>query len=598
MTGLVDAPLARWERWFLLAALSLGAALRLAFLWEFRASPFFDFPVLDSLEYLMWAREIQGGQLLWDHVHIHSPLYPYVLSALLSVSGDSLAFVRVVQALGVGLGSCVVYWAIARRCAGPVAGAVAVAIGATLWPLVYQDSEILVESLVLLLNGGALLSLIHARGRSGWLLAAGLLLGLSAAARPNAAAFVPLAALWAAWGKDGGPARRRILRFALVGLGAALVIVPIVARNHAVSGAWVAQANTWLAFYEGNNPEADGTANMRGGRPWQRFATLAEREGITTVEGKDRYYRGRALDWWRDRPADALRLLGKKIYLVWCAYETRTSLNTYYFRDLSRVLSLPWPGFGLLTPLALLGVLASALRRRRETTLLVVYAFTYTLATAAFMAGGRYRIPIAAAAIPLAGVGVAWLVEAARGGRRGLAAAGIAGVLLLVTAFRFVPADVVIREYGDERYNLGTILMALGRTDEAEAALRKARIDRPVDGRIPNNLGVIMLKTGRVPESLPLFRDAVRLYPELAEAWSNLGTAAAATGLPDEARRAYETSLGLASENGMTHLAYGLFLYDQGNADAGRAHIAMAQGFGAPLTPKARAILAGPGAQR
>lgn len=600
MSGKARSTLERWELPFLLLLLAAGAALRLAFLKEFSASPFFDYPTIDSLEYLMWARDIQGGNFLWDQVHIHSPLYPYFLAALLSISGESLSFVRTVQAILVGLGNCVILWGIARRCGGPVAGAISVAIAATLWPAVYHDGEILVESMTVLFNGAALLVLIYGRGRPSRLALAGFLLGLSIATRPNAAAFVPLAALWSAWPSAAehslGRAawRRAALRFVVVCLGAGLVAGPLLARNHAISGTWVFQANTWLVFYEGNNPEADGTANMRPGRSWQLFATMAEREGITSLEGKEKYYRERAFRWWREAPADALKLFAKKVFLFWNAYETRSSMNIYYFRALSPTLSLPWPGFGLLAPLALVGLTATALRRRRETDLLIIYTLTYTLATAAFIVGGRYRIPVTASAIPLAGIGVARLIEAFRDGRWRFAAAGAALAVVIGLGVRHVPEDVRINEFSDELYNRGTILMSLGRYAEAEAAFREGWKQGPEDGRIPGNLGVVLLKTGRVADSYRYFREAVRLYPESAESWSNLGVAAAETGGVEEARRAYERSLALAPEIGTTHRAYGLFLLRQGDRDGARAHFLRARALGVDLPPAVHALVAVP----
>jgi hypothetical protein len=596
-----NLPLLRWEKATLLAALGLGTVLRLAFLQDFRASLFFEHPVLDSLEYLMWAREIQAGHPLWDQVPIHSPLYAFFLSGLLSIFDDSLGLVRMTQALGVGLVNCLVLWALARRCAGRLAASVSVALGATLWPLVYHDGELLVESLVLLLNGLALLTLIHARLRPRWLALGGAFLGLSIVARPNAVAFLPVAALWAAWPprgtRDGSRSKAEwrgvAIRFAAVLLGAAIFIFPVVARNHALSGAWMVQANGWLNFYIGNNADANGTPNVRPGRPWAQLNDMASNRGFTTPSHRDDFYRKLALRWWREEPGRAAALLVKKIFLFWNAYETRASLDIYYFRRISPALSLPWPGFGILAPLALLGVAAALLRRSRENNLLLLYTATYTFATAAFVVSGRYRLPVVAAAIPLAGYATARVVSAVRQGPRRLVAVGIALTIVIGVAVRQVPGDVIVRENAAERYNLGTILINLKRYSEAEAVLRAAWEERRDDGRIAVNLGVVLINTGRTRESFPIFQRAVELYPESAEAWNNLGAVAAELGFVQEAMRAYRKSIELSMENPIAHLGYGLFLLERGDREGALKHLSIARRQGAVLPSEVEVLLSG-----
>jgi tetratricopeptide (TPR) repeat protein len=584
----------RWEVAVLLSALAAGAVLRLAFLHDLRDALLFRHPALDSHEYLMAARAILSGRLLWQEMSIHSPLYAYVLAGLLAVFGQSLLVVRVAQALLVGVGGCAAAWGLARTCGGRVAAAVSVWLAATLWPLVYHDGEILVESLVVLLNTLALLALVRARGRRAHLAAAGILLGLSTLTRPNAAAFVPVAALWAGWAGAGDGARAwrgAVARAAAVGLPAALVIAPLLLHNHAISGRWILQSNSGVNFYQGNSPGADGTPNIRTGRPWTLFVRMATARGITAPAAQDAFYWEAGLRWWREEPARALALFARKVFLFWNAYETRSSFDVYYFRRLSPTLALPWPGFGLLAPLALVGVGVVLARRSRETGLLVLYVATYTLATAAFMVSGRYRLPVLSGAVPLAGIAVARLVELARQGNRPRALAGMAAVLALALLVQLTPADVRVTDNAEERYNEGTVLLALGQLPEAERTFREAWAERQEDGRIANNLGTILIRSGRVEESLIWFRRAVAVYPEVAEAWSNLAVAAAATGHAEEAGRAFRESLRINPRRAATRLAAGLFWLERGDRAQAAEHLREARRLGAELPPVARALL-------
>jgi len=611
---MADAPPDRRQIALLAGALAAGAALRLAFLHDLRDAILFQQPVLDALEYLLMARRILEGHLLWDQVTIHSPLYAYLLAGLLALFRDDLGVLRAAQAIGAGAGTTLLVWAIARRCAGGVAAGVSAWLAATLWPLVYQDSEILVESVVVLLNAGALYALLRAGGRPAWLALGGLLLGLSTITRPNAAAFVPVAALWAARqevrsrveesnrplrrrGREKKPGSRRLRTGAAAGaiaavlLGAAIPVVPVLLRNRAVSGAWILQTNGGLNFYIGNRPGADGTPNVRAGRPWAQLVAMASSRGISEPAAQDAFYRGMTLRWWREEPGRALALFGKKVFLFWNAYETRSSLDVYYFRRLSPALSLPWPGFGAAAPLALLGAGIALFRRRPETDLLLLYAATYTLATAIFAVSGRYRIPIVPAVVPLAGIGAADLIDRLRSGSPRRVIVPAAALLLLAAAVRWTPAGVIVRDNAEERYNEGTRLMEVGRLPEAERAFRDAWAQRKDDGRVANNLGALLLRTGRSTEGLGWLRTAVRLYPEVPEAWANLGAAATVTGRPVEAERAYRESLRVDPNRGATHLGFGLWLLSTGDRDGAAREFGEAQRLGAALPREAIGLL-------
>ena len=79
------------------------------------------------------------------------------------------------------------------------------------------------------------------------------------------------------------------------------------------------------------------------------------------------YWTGRALDYIRSQPADWLALLLRKAFLTLNSAEMVDSKDQYSHADLSSVLrAAGWVfHFGLLAPLALLGVLVSWPERRR-----------------------------------------------------------------------------------------------------------------------------------------------------------------------------------------------------------------------------------------
>ena len=115
---------------------------------------------------------------------------------------------------------------------------------------------------------------------------------------------------------------------------------------------------------------------------------------------------------------------------------------------------------------------------------------------------------------------------------------------------------------------LGRVLLAQGRTVEAEAAFQRAlEIDRDyVDALI--GLGQAALATGRLEQSLKLLDQAIELEPPRAEAHLARGQALERLGQADDAQAAYfkalESDSGLASAAlRIATLQFGAGRYDQ-----------------------------------
>ncbi len=92
--------------------------------------------------------------------------------------------------------------------------------------------------------------------------------------------------------------------------------------------------------------------------------------------------------------------------------------------------------------------------------------------------------------------------------------------------------------------NLGNALRRQGKAAESEAAFREAIRLAPDYAEAHNNLALLLRDLGRQEESFELLTAAVRLKPDYGPAWDNLGSHHIAAGRPDEAlpcfRRAFE----------------------------------------------------------
>lgn len=91
--------------------------------------------------------------------------------------------------------------------------------------------------------------------------------------------------------------------------------------------------------------------------------------------------------------------------------------------------------------------------------------------------------------------------------------------------------------------NLGEVLRQAGKTDEAREALQAAlRLDGN-NAQALNNLGIIRYEQRKYEEAVELYRSALKNRPNMAEALNNLGNALRMTGDIDGAIQAYQEAL-------------------------------------------------------
>ncbi len=100
-------------------------------------------------------------------------------------------------------------------------------------------------------------------------------------------------------------------------------------------------------------------------------------------------------------------------------------------------------------------------------------------------------------------------------------------------------------DYAEAHNNLGNLLAAEGKLDEAMTNLEAAVGLAPSDATAHNNLGNALARQRRLPEAIHCFREAIRLRPDYVEAHYNLGAVRLLQGDPDEAIAQLEAALRL-----------------------------------------------------
>lgn len=521
------------REWAMLAGiLLLALALRTAHLREIvRNDPFFYLPAVDPRIYHDWAVAIARGQWIGDEIFSLGPLYPYLLGLLYWVAGPNILLAKTLQVL-LGMGVCALVWWLGRQLFSPRVGLLAAAGWAVYAMAIFYEGTLMITNVQTPLVLGLLLACEAGRRRPtprAWGLA-GALLGLCALSRPNVLLFGAAVVPWLLWARPA--AGRRVLLSLAFLAGLLVVVLPVTARNYAVGGelVWIV-AGGGAQFYTGNNPEADGTYHIPSRFP--KFeADTPEKERTTYRRAAEEmsggpvalsevspFWARQGLAWIRAHPLDWLALEWRKLSLFFNAAEIWNNRTITLAREFSWVLRLPLLSFGLVMPLAFVGLVASARRFRR---LVFPYAAigVFLVSALLFFVISRFRMPAVPVLLIFASVGVFALIDALReraiGRGAALAAVGIAGAL-------FVHRGLVREDLSMAYYNLANRFLQRGAHEQAIAHYWRSLRGDP--GYFPayENLARAYEASGRHPE-------------ETRSAWRGVLQLALARG--DEARAA------------------------------------------------------------
>jgi len=426
--------------WFApLVVFALALALRVAYVHQSERELGLDLDRLTQLDtyvFAEWARVIAEGDLLcWKQPHAYhlwtedvapeskwlewyggertyhqAPLYPYF------AAGVAWAVARGQEALGyvqavLGALTCALTLVLARRMVSPLAGWVAGLSLAFMAQFYFYDAFTLRDSPLALLTVALALALEGAvrRGRArDWLLA-GAALGLFTLAKETGLPLLvlTLGALAWAWRRD--PARMlRATLLLLAGWGA--VTGPAFARNAYVG------APTFKLSTRGPEVLVVGNARGQDGIGWDVPADAMRR---ILMDANFSLARTAllVLQSHRAEPWGFVRLQWDKTAAFFNGYEVPNNADFYLHRALLPTLRAGAVSWGLLSALALLGMLLG-LPRRRE--LAVPYLLFLALAASviALYILGRFRVHVVPLLALFAALAVDWVVRAVRARRQ------------------------------------------------------------------------------------------------------------------------------------------------------------------------------------
>ncbi|MHC5080148.1 MAG: tetratricopeptide repeat protein [Planctomycetota bacterium] len=527
----------------------LGAmAIRLLLWTGWRESPFSRQPLLDAAFYhdlATGAFHPPSGPLLWN------PFTPVFLKTVYGIFGVHPTAVLFVQ-MGLGAVGAEVAYLSARRWMRSRAIALVCGVLAALYaPFLFFEGLLLGAApavfLVWMFLGFS--SLAETRpARWSWL-PAGMALGAAGLARPTLLVAVPLLVPWLAWRSRKSEGAHRALPPALLLLGVFLPLLPSFIHNLRYGVAQPVALHGGVNFYIGNRQGAGGGYE----RPFPGPHGLWGQRRTAKEEAERRA--GRHLDWaeadrfwyregFREALGDPVKwaaLLGRKVLLLLNAYEIPLNYNYAFIRSRTPHFSLPFPGFGLLLPLAAAGAGFLGMKRRLPWPAILLFIGAAT-GTVLFFVTSRYRIPLAPPLILLAGAGI---VEGVRALISVRPAAFTLAAALAAAAAVPVLAPVPRSDTSGAWRLYGDALRKDGRLSEAMNAYENSIAIRPSSAAW-NNRGTALLKLrGRegAAKAARMFRAAKALDPGNREAWNNLGVALKKSGDPLGAEDVFEQTI-------------------------------------------------------
>jgi tetratricopeptide (TPR) repeat protein len=586
-----------------LGIFAIALSVRLVHVWQLRASPFFSVLMGDSRGYDEWAQRIARGDWIGSEVFYQAPLYPYLLGVIYAAAGRHLLLVRIIQAV-IGSASCALLGLVAARLFSRRAGIAAGLMLALYAPAIFFDGllqksvlDVFFVCLALWLmtktetaeyaeiaEKNVALRAPRSPRLNVWL-SLGLAMGGLALTRENALVFIVVILAWALFDSAESQIpnpKSRVKRAAVFLTGLALVLLPVAARNSYVGGGFfVTTSQFGPNFYIGNNPIADGTyQSLRFGRGAPEYerqdaTDLAERALGRKLTPADvsTYWTDKALDFITSRPLAWLKLMGRKVALLWNATEMLDTESQEAHAEWSLPLRLGGAigHFGILVPLAVFGVIVTWPLRSR---LWVLYAMTLTYAASVviFYVFARYRYPLAPLLILFAAAGVAalpGLVRTRPGGWPSALPGGIWTVAAVVASAVFanwpILSPTLMRAITET--NLAVALQSDGRLDEATEHYHRAIALSANYAPAYNNLATALRARGLLDDAVATYERAISLRPEYPEAHYNLANALLDEGKPGEAAEHFRLALQTIPASADVHNNLGIALVGQGHID-------------------------------
>ncbi|OGV41005.1 MAG: hypothetical protein A2X48_11590 [Lentisphaerae bacterium GWF2_49_21] len=556
----------------------VALAIRTAYLLQFSESPIFTNPVgPDVEEYDLWARQIVAGNFLWSYVHIHGPLYPFVLAFEYWLFAFNHFHVRFFQ-LMIGLASAIPVlialriihekWTLHNLILG--------AIWALYPPLIYYQAEYISETMLipLLCVSICLLYLAEKSEKhvNSLYASAGIAAGLAVITHPMSGFFVLLEIFYLLFLlKNRFTVKvRNAFVFAAV---ATLAVAPVSYYNYFILGKLApVQANSGFNFYLGNNPDADGTCYLRPGPEWSKVHERAQKTASAVFVSKDSYFLSESWNFIKNHPLLWTNLLLQKALYTWSSDELTSGADPGPLKYYTPIQSWFRWSFAVVAILALTGIFMNIRNRSflydYRHFLLLILAFW--LAQIFFVTSARYRLAMLPGIFVIAAFTLDYIIINRRTFFTAiLPYAGIAVAIVILPAPRVSP-DM---EKAEAYTLLGESYIKSGNLPEAESCLLKASDPMYKWSRSYNLLGLLSEKKNNIAAAEKYYLKAVNCEDSDPYGLMNLAVIYSEKNDFGKANAYFVKALAVDNENADIHYNYAFFLSKfKGNAILAERH--------------------------
>lgn len=566
-----DGTLPRRALWALAV---LALLVRVLYLADHSASPFFAMPVLDERYYDGMARALASGGDLRRYAGFRAMLYPLLLAGPYALVGAEAGRILMIllQHLAGAATVLLIAWSGARLARDGRAGVAAGVLYALAGPPLFFEGELMVESWMALAVAALMAASFRAVEAVGgpairrWL-AVGVLNGVATQLRPNvlpALAVFPALAIWRA--RQARPAAAAPLA-AMVGALLALMAFAPVQRLQ--SGEWqLIPGAGGINFYVGNKRGADGMI------PRQPASVVSDVEYIDLLQKySEEEYRRRMLSegqtpragpsavsrYWtmetlreiRAAPLQWLRLLYRKFRFFLWNYESPNGKSHSFVLEHESLL-LRWLPVRWFLLLALLPLGLRHARRRgttEEALTAGLFIALYGAGVILFFVNGRFRIPLWPALAVVGGGGLIGLVDSVRA-HRGRETAAQAASAVAIAVFSLWPvAGAPEDDFSRDFFLRANVRLEQGDIEGAIADARESLAREPSLNDARLTLGNALLLKGDAAGAADAYRLFLRDDPEEPRGWNNLAAALAALGDWTGAHAAYLQVLDLRPDH-------------------------------------------------
>ncbi len=556
------------------AIFSLALTIRLIYLYESPANPSFRAPIVDSDTYDETARQFAEGQGLGKSFFWQPFFYPFFLSVIYFFSGNSIIAAKVIHVLLGSLTCALTYRLGAKifdRKTGIIAGLITVFYG----PMFFYESQLLATGWATLWVVVVVLLFLKTKEKNKswhWFFL-GLCGALSIVTRPTFLPFFLAGCIWLLFRIQRGLSLTIRLGAILSGIG--LIMVPIgVAAMFTIDRFSILPFSSGINLYIGNNPNYCQTLTAKPGKEWDEMLKLPSQYGVhADIWDYDRFFKQQVIKYVKSQPLDFAQGLGRKTLEFVCSREIPRNVSIYMFGKWSRLLRLlTWKAggfgfpFGLIIPLAVLGVI---LNRKRIPAIVTLFIILYPLSVILVFVTGRYRVPIVPILAILAAAGLVSIKKMIMLKRRPevmIMAAVVLGTILLST----LPGPFCQEQidFEPEFFNsVGIVISRQGFNDKAMACFSEALRLKPDFPEAYYHAGNTLMQQNKSIEAIKYYRDAIRLKPDYPLAHTNLGMALMEQGKLDEAIEYYKEAIRLKADFPEAYYNLGLAFELKGKID-------------------------------